>query len=528
MISRIRCRLLGIAALVLPVVSAAAETLTNDTYRLELREDGALQVTTGQEKPVRLTPSFTVLYSVKEPGYHRNNSNYPLAPRTSLRWAKYQQPVDDLNRWLKEEMGLAVRVTEDAKGARTWDYGPGRLKVTGQYAQGTTNPFLAGERFDLLPEKTLLDGRTVQWAFAPTPEFTFVAGLTLPTGEGDPEISYTLTAVKPGYYAVAFTGAPAVAEKVAFSVPQLATGRGGKQFHHVVAEVTEKLPRAHVSDGRQNFLVVAHPNSVPFTEILVDFKTSRFGTMIRKEQGRLTPVMFAPVMGAESSRMAAGEHRGFKLLFVSRTGDWQAAYRYVAESIYGVRDQRDNSGPGSLNGTIARVRDYLGNRNGQNHAMWHAEQKYYNYWSDKSGIFKPFSPLYGLSAAIVLDDEEFYRCRALPSVEFALSRTSNVFSPYDVKDTGQVRTQDRRLGKPYVPLPQLVSLWEFYQRRTYAFRQFHADLSLAQSLQEYLHFLGGLHIAFGFGGPYACLISRAGCFDLSRCRQSFAQRLPGG
>jgi hypothetical protein len=486
MISRIRYRLLAIAAFVLPMASTSAETLTNESYRLELREDGTIQVTTAQEQPVRLTPSFTVLYSAQEPGYHRNNSNYPLAPRTSLRWAKYQQPVDDLNRWLKEEMGLATRVTEDAKGDRTWDYGPGRLKVAGQYAQGTTNPFLAGERFDLLPQNTLLDGRTMRWEFAPNPNFTLVAGLTLPAGEGDPQISYTMTAAKPGYFAVAFTGAPAVDEKAAPSVPQLAAGRGGKQFHHVVAEVTEKLPRAHVSDGRQSFVVVAHPDSVPFTEKLLDFKTSRFGTMIRKEHGRLTPVMFAPVMGADSSRMEAGEHRGFKLLFVARPGDWQAAYRYVAESIYGVRDQRDNSGPGSLNATIARVRDYLADRNGKNYALWHAEQKYYDYWSDKSGIFKPFSPLYGLSAAVVLDDEAFYRTRALPAVEFSLSRMSNVFSPYDVKDTGQVRTQDRRLGKPYLPLPQLVSAWEFHQRRTHAFRQYAEQATPASGIMDLL------------------------------------------
>ena len=318
MTSRIRCRLLGIAALVLPMASTSAETLTNETYRLELREDGAIQVTTGQEKPVRLTPSFTVLYSAKEPGYHRNNSNYPLAPRTSLRWAKYQQPVDDLNRWLKEEMGLAVRVTEDAKGSRTWDYGPGRLKVTGQYAQGTTNPFLAGERFDLLPQKTLLDGRTMRWEFAPSPEFTLVAELTLPAGEGDPEISYTLTAVKPGYYAVAFTGAPAVDEKAALSVPQLATGRGGKQFNHVVAEVTEKLPRAHVSDGRQNFLVVAHPDSVPFDRETCGFQDLAFRHDDPQGTGAADPRDFRPGDGRGILQDGRPGNTGVSSCFSSR------------------------------------------------------------------------------------------------------------------------------------------------------------------------------------------------------------------
>ncbi len=481
-----QCALLALAVFS-PLTSAlAAETLKNESYRLEVDEGGVVQVSRGTDAPVRLTPAFTVMYSATDPGYHRNNSNYLLAPRTSLRWEKYTQPLEELNHWLKEEMGLAVSVTEDVKGVRTWNYAQGRMKLTGRYAQGTTNPFLAGQRFDVLPRKVQLDGHTVRWEFAPGPAFRLAAELTLPAGRMDPEISYTLTATQPGYYAVIFTGAPGVDEKTSLSVPQLASGRGGKQFNHVVAEVTEKLPRVHVSDGLRNFLVVAHPDSVPFTEKLVDFKTSRFGTMIRKEKGLMTPMIVAPVMGTDSSKMLAGEVRGFRVLFVVRPGDWRDSYRYVAETIYSLRDMRDNSGPGSLSATIARVMAFLGDANGKNHAMWHAEQKYYDYWSDQSGIFKPFSPLYGLSAAVVLDDEEFYRTRALPAVEFALSRENNMFSPYDITETGQVGSLNRELGKPYIPVPQLVSAWEFYQRRTYAFRYYAEQATPAGGIMDLL------------------------------------------
>lgn len=453
-----------------------AASLENNVYRLELQPDGKVGVSANRLEPVILTPTFTVLYSPGDPGYDRNNSNYLLAPRTALRWEKYSQPVDELNHWLKEEMGLDVTVTEDEKGNRLWDYGHGLLKVRGKYAQGTTNPFLVGQRFDVFPGMARIVGRTILLEFSPQSQFALTAELTLPEDRGDPVIGYTLRARKPGYYTVAFTGAPSIDEQDSLAVPQLATGRGGKQLNFAVAEVSEKLPRAHVSVGRRNLLIVAHPDSVPFTEKLVNFETSRFGTMIHKEKGRLTPMIFAPVMGTESSKMEAGEVRSFKLLLIVRPGDWQESFRYVAETVYSLYDMRDNSGAGSLNATIRRVRDYLANRNGKNYAMWHAEQKYYNYWSDKSGIFKPFSPLFGLSAAVVLDDEDFYRQRALPVVEFALSRASNVFSPYDVYDTGQVKSRNRELGKPYLSRAQLVSLWEFYQQRTHAFRHYAEEM----------------------------------------------------
>jgi len=450
----------------------SAQSLENRDYRLEVAPDGSAQVASHDGVVAQLVPSFTVLHSTKDPGYHRNNSNYPLAPRTSLRWEKYQQPIGELVHWLREDMRMDVRVTEDRDGRRTWDYGPGKPKITGQYAQGTTNPFLTGDRFELRARAATVTGRTIYWEFEPTPAFSIAARLTLPEGAGDPQVAYTLTAMKAGYFAVAFTGSPSIEERQSLVVPQQAAAGTSGRYHHVIAEVNEKLPRVHVSDGRRNFLLVVHPEAAPFTEKLIDYTTSRFGTMIRRHNGLLQPIVFAPLMGARSSRMQAGETRGFTLLFVSRVGDWRDSYRYVAEVLYGVRDMRDNSGSGSLNATIMRVRDYLADRNGSNHAMWHAEQKYYNYWSDQAGIFKPFSPLYGLSAAIVLDDELFYRERALPAVEFALSRAANTFAPYSVANTGQVRVHSRELGKPYVGLPQLVSLWELYQQRTHAFRAY--------------------------------------------------------
>jgi hypothetical protein len=462
----------GVALWIALAATLSAQSLENRDYRVDVAPDGSAQVTSRDGVVSQLVPSFTVLHSTKDPGYHRNNSNYPLAPRTALRWEKYQQPIGELVHWLREDMRMDVRVTEDGEGRRTWDYGPGKPKITGQYAQGTTNPFLVGDSLDLRPRATTVTGRTIHWEFAATSVFSFEARLTLPENVGDPQIAYTLTAAKAGYFAVAFTGSPSIEERRSILVPQQASAGMSGRYHHVIAEVNEKLPRAHVSDGRRNFQIVVHPDAVPFMEKLIDYNTSRFGTMIRRHNGLLQPIVFAPLMGARPSSMQAGEARGFTLLFVSRAGDWRDSYRYVAEVIYGLRDMRDNSGSGSLNATISRVRDYLTNRNGSNHAMWHAEQKYYNYWSDQAGIFKPFSPLYGLSAAVILDDELFYRERALPAVEFALSRAANTFAPYSVANTGQVRVHSRVLGSPYVALPQLVSLWEMHQRRTHAFRAY--------------------------------------------------------
>mgnify|MGYP001559667148 CR=1 FL=1 len=85
---------------------------------------------------------------------------------------------------------------------------------------------------------------------------------------------------------------------------------------------------------------------------------------------------------------------------------WKETYRTIARTHYRFRDQRDNSGPGPINRAIENTIAYLVDRSGRNHAMWHAEQKYYDYWTDNSGIFKPFSPLIGLSAALNRQENE--------------------------------------------------------------------------------------------------------------------------
>lgn len=474
-------------------------SVANSEYELFATESDKIEIRLPSGEQTTLQPSFTVLYSEKSPGYDRNNSNYILAPRWALRWNNFAQPLAELNQWLNDDMDLDVIVTEDEKRQREWMYGGNRgtpaaryelpdggWKLSGRYAQGTTNPFVAGDRTDLIPEAIAYDGRRVIWSFPSDDIFDFQAELVLPEEKGPPEIRYSLKAKKAGWFSAVFTGAPGVNESEAIQVPQQAAGGRRRQFQHVIPEINEKLPRAQVSDGEINSAVVVHSDMVPMDEKMVTYASSRFGVMIGKENGILTPMIFAPIMGADSSKLEVNQKFDFRQQLVFRSGSWQDTYRHIAGTLYNFRDMRDNSGTGSLNGTIRNVMDFLRNQNGHNYAMWHAEQKYYNYWSDKAGVFKPFSPIFGLGAAIVLDDEAFYRERVLPVVEFSLSRESNVFSPYDVTDTKAVLSQNRRLGKPFLSLPQLVSLYDLYQRRTYAFRYYAEHLKVAKRLTDLL------------------------------------------
>lgn len=486
-----RCGFVAVLAVI-----AQAQTFQNDAYTLTLNPDFTVTVSAaGVAQTQVLTPEFSVMFSATAPGFNENHSNYYLAPRTSLLWTGYEIPAEELNVTLntpewRKQLVYPVRVTEDAAGARKWTYYTNdtlsdvQLEITGIYAEGTIDPFRVGMRHTLTASGATLSndaaGARVSWTFTDdgARPFTFSASLFLPVGDAAPRIDSRLTARSNGYYMTAFTGVPGVDTAEFVVSPQDALGGNNRHFNHVMCEGYLMLPRAQIaSTGGWSSAIVVDPSESYFLDATGAARAptranSRFGVMLQRENGVVRPLAFAPLLGGAESNLTAGAQYAFTVQYVLRPGGWKEIYRHIAESVYHVNDPRDNTGTGSINRTFERLMDYLADRSGKNFAMWHAEQKYYDYFSDQPNSFKPFSPLFGLSAAIITDDEDFYWRRALPQIEFGLSRSSNSFVPYDTEDTGLLSTASRSLGTPYMNSAQLVSLHAFLQKRVDAIRLF--------------------------------------------------------
>ncbi|MCX6968102.1 MAG: hypothetical protein NTZ46_10080 [Verrucomicrobia bacterium] len=458
----------------IPGATLAADVLRNDLYTLVADKNGAITIQVAGMPPQRLAPEFTVFWSKTDPGCkrHAGHHNYGASPRTAVRWSNVNEPLDSINAWLSSpELKAATGLTGSARGegkARIIEFKDANGKVTihvaGAEACDTTRPFTVGSPIVMKPVRTTVAANRIHWEYPVEPGFTLSAELVLPVGKGDPHLTFTLIPKLDGYYSVAFTGAPDAPLTKTLLVPQECESRGHKLFDYVVTESDLRLPRAHVATAEGNIALAADPRECRFR--LPTIADSRFGLMLALEKDRLKPVLFAPLLGGPESRMRSGKPWQFTFVCVVKPGDWKETYAHIAQNIQGFRDLRDNSGPGSINGTLERVIDYLADRHGGNHALWDPQQKYYDYFTDKTGIFKPFSPLYGLSAAIVTDDEEFFNKRALPAVEFAISRRSSVFAPYDFVTDKQASTAERTVGAPYIGYAQLVSIYELFGGRT--------------------------------------------------------------
>jgi hypothetical protein len=443
-----------------------------------------------------LVPEFAIMFSKSNPMLDENHSNYLLAPRIAMLWRGYEENEAALNARLntpalRKDLRHPVLVS-GAGQQRSWTWFSDearqntRLRVTGRYAQGTTDPFQAGERHILHATGARISGNMIQWTFPAdrARPFDFAATLELPQGTGDPKITLQFRARRDGYFAAAFTGAPSLSSRLAKRIDQ-DTASNFHMFNYVVGEGALHLPLVCLgsTEGWASGLALDAAN-MPFVEPGTDrprvpYRTAAYcGAMLRKDYktGALQPVIFAPLMGGADSKMKSGDMRTTTVHYILRPGDWKNVYRHVAQHNYGNTDLRDNTGTGSLNRTLERLIDFMADRNGRNYAMWHAEQKYYDYVNDLPGSFKPFSPLFGLSLAIVFDDEHFYRTRVRPQVEFALSRNTNYFTPYEVeRGTAMISKVDRGLGTPYPGYVQLVSLHGMYQNRNHALRQLAAE-----------------------------------------------------
>ena len=491
--------ILCLLALRLAAFAAALDSeVTNRDYILSLQTDHAVEVLAHDLTPQQLTADFTVMYSPRDPGFSMNRIGrfdrglprpFPALPAFAQRWAFY---ADDPDSPAREVEALCLKgdnnITVNSRGERFIrcldSSGKAMEIMEDQRLRGTANPYLAGQKIVLHAISSAVQGRTIVWRFPEQPGFSLSAEVVLPPGGGDPQIRYHFKAAQGGFYTVAFTGTPWTEAAAVLPVPQETIDYGHKAWNYVMSEAHVSLPRVHLATAQLNSALVVDPAESPFrlvedskavwTYALAQESNSRFGLMTEERAGRLRPVVFSPIMGGCQSSMKPGDTYDFIVRYVLRPGSWEDTYKHIARDIYRFRDMRDNSGTGPLYRTIENLMDYLSERDTANYCMWHAEQKYYNYWSDQSGIFKPFSPLFCLSAAILTDDEAFYRKRARSMVEFALSRRSNVFAPYDVQASGMVGTLEAPLGSPYIDAGQLISLDGIFQHRTYAFSHYAA------------------------------------------------------
>jgi hypothetical protein len=352
------------------------------------------------------------------------------------------------------------------------------------------------ERDTLRADSASIVNGAVRWHFPDRPSGKLEAELTL-AAAGDPSIQFRFTPKSNGWYSIGFTGAPAVAPaKVEWLwQPLIWQERRFPRLSFLSVERMCSLPAAIVSSGGGTVALAADPQEVPFR--IPSFEGSRFGVLVRNRAGEAQPALFAPVLGAPganaihtdrtdawrygkyprpaiptgpSSKMKQGEQFSFRLRLILKPGGWYPAFRHIAQNLYGFHDYRENTA-GSLNDTIENMIAFAMN---DTYSGWVDDLKGFDYTTDVGGTVKVVSALHPLSVALVTDNREIFRRRALPVTEYLMSREKYLFS---VAPDIEGQNPSHFLRGPSAEVSELAALFEMSGGRSAVFRHYAETLN---------------------------------------------------
>jgi len=167
--------------------------------------------------------------------------------------------------------------------------------------------------------------------------------------------------------------------------------------------------------------VAADPTRIPF-EWPSPFN-AKYGFSILNGEGQVQPSVFYPILGLEDSRTTAGQPFEVSVNLFVTPGDWKESLEYSSTRITETKDYR-KPWNASLTEATLNILDLLRNTEV---AGWNSRYKgfYYVEGPDKVGHS---SPLTMMSVVRLTGDENFYETRALPTIEYTLTRAESAFN----------------------------------------------------------------------------------------------------
>lgn len=358
--------------------------IENANYALSSQPDGTLAITEKQSGArVVFSPEFLVVFQ-------------PRGQETKLdnRSAKYTDsgPV----------RGINYLVT-------TWE------KETDFFTAATP-------RARLRPIKIERDGDNLRWIFPAQPNYTLTATLALPPDGTEPTLAFQLDAAAPGQISIGYAGAPSATLAKADWIWQPLVWQD-KRFpnrSYLTREFQCTIPFVMAGIDGNAIGVGADASEIRFR--MPTRADSRFGVLVRNAGGRVQPMLFAPVLGGPESRVEAGSSYAFTLRLVARRGAWFDTYKHLASTLCGFRDIRENT-LCSLNTTLENLTDFFLN---DKYSYWYPKYKTWGYQNDAGpDVGRQQSAADPLSLALVLDRADILLRRALPTLEYMLSRKAN-------------------------------------------------------------------------------------------------------
>ncbi len=417
---------------------AQSRQLGNTRFQLELLKNASISVKHRQSGMVFiLQPRFTVM---KKP------DDLMLRFRGSSRNKKITPHAND-NIYIP-----------------TWDRKGSPMPVTDFFE--VTKPVVA------VAKTASIRSNCIEWHFPANDQFSISATLSIEDGINEPVISFTFIPATDGYYSIGYTGMPEITEKQADAIwqPYVWQEKRFPEKSFLSTEDMCSLPGVMVERAGMTYGLLTDPSMIPYRLPYNPKGNIRFGVLVRNQRGNAQPMIFAPVLGNTDSRLKPGEAYSFKLRVFMFEGKQPDAFLYAATNIFGFKDYRKNVFS-NLNRTIENMIDF---QMDDVYSRWSSEMKGFDYSTDVKQTVKNVSGLHPLSAAIITDDKGIYTRRALPMIEYLMSREKYLFS---INKNVTDQQPSGKMTGPAVAVSELAALNIFFRRESPVFEYFADSLS---------------------------------------------------
>jgi len=305
----------------------------------------------------------------------------------------------------------------------------------------------------------------IQLVYQDNANYQLTARVYLPAGNEEPVVESSLKALTTGYFSVGYYGAPELdrTEIKELFQPLPFTGMRVPATSYLTPAFLATMPGTFLSIGAITYGVYADPSELPFNPLPNRLSRSPFGVALKNRAGygkELKPMVWAPIIGNSDSYLAANEVKSFKFRPYVTMGNMTAAYEDLARRQFGFGNFRHND-LGSLNKTLHRMINYgMSTQWG----VFKESMKGCSYDTDVPNSVKNTSALPMYAAAFITDRSDVYEKRALPVLEFMLSRENTMYAE---EDTGGAGGQEatNTLGKPCMNYSEMMAFYNITDKK---------------------------------------------------------------
>lgn len=296
----------------------------------------------------------------------------------------------------------------------------------------------------------------LRFAYTNSGEFTIESTLTLPEGDAEPILEGSITAQVQGYYSLGYYGAPEYlpSELDELWQPLVWTDKIFPKNKYLTPAHLCTLPGTMLRKNNVTSGVIADPSEFTFN-LMPTMARSRFGVAIHNNQDKAQSMIFAPIIGSSYSGKTINETYSFKYrLFVS-SKTISESYADLSQRLFGFGTHSRNNVLCSLNETFENMMEYCMDP----YSKYDEDLKGYSYETDVAGSVRNTSALHALNLAFVTDDRTFYSRRAIPVIEFMLSREKDLFALNPTSGAGGQAAYNS-LGNPAIRTSELAMLYK--------------------------------------------------------------------